>query len=995
MRETSFRDFIVLLAKNAEVEISATKPSLSSKSIHLPSEFKVVSPGSVTLASTDALKRIFEAWGTEFEKKHSLARADNIRYCSLFKSVNIKAKTRPYEARDDPLSSEPMQNPLSFYSWLPSPGKKVEVFDNDIQLLERFSRVSLRTLNFVEVSIQAWHKLRMDRSTVDVIMKRMTYAVKALMQLQTCATNSIIQLRRDHFLLKVKGVSHEHKQLLRHAPILGQKKLFPDELLSKINKANKDSVQEKALLRVVSGGFTKKQDQSKPQKQGTPKSTTKSAEKQSNWLVDCSDSDSVSTSSCSNHVLESVAVTNIVSSSPRVVSQAMPTNLIKYDWTEERAAITVMNSTPVGGRLKLKWQNWKQFGASKKIVRWLRKGYMLPFNPGQETVAKAKFSRKSDPDLVAHYQKGSEKAIVLDMMIDTLLKKNVIVRMDTEEKGFFNLVFLRRKKAADSETRMEKRWRLILDVSKLNVFLRVKHFTMETAEKIRKEVTPNTWATSVDLTDAYHHLPIHPHFQNFLAFEVAGVNYKYVACPFGLSPIPQVFTEVMTSIKTHMRENTDSLVFQYIDDWLLIAKTPQLVLKDTIKFVQLCIELGVIVNPDKSQLEPTQTLDHLGYSWDFKLAQISVPAKKVVEISDLCDSMLDSNHVRVANIESLQGKFISVEKAVPYGRIHYRNFQKEVVRHVRKGRNHRKLLLSANAKEDLKWWSKSSHVNSPCPCHRPSPETIVTTDASLTGWGIVLGSQNWRGTWNGHEKRKHINELELLTVLKALRLVILLVKGDHVQFLIDNRTACCYINKQGGTKSVRMNTIARRVWLLAESHKLHVSAVFIKGQNNVIADMLSRRDQVLKAEWMLAPETFKWVVNHSPWDEPTVDLFANSMTHQLKKYMSPCPDGQAMAIDALISPWPVKETLYAFPPTTIMVRVLEKIQLEKPQKLLLLAPFWPTTTWFSSLKNMSRSWTRIPLSVLKLLQPHTGYAHQNPDSICLVLWLIQFPDSQL
>ena len=102
VRETSFRSFIVLLAKNAEVEISATKPSLSSKSIHLPSEFKVVSPGSVTLASTDALKRIFEAWGTEFEKKHSLARADNIRYYSLFKSVNIKAKTRPYEARDDP-----------------------------------------------------------------------------------------------------------------------------------------------------------------------------------------------------------------------------------------------------------------------------------------------------------------------------------------------------------------------------------------------------------------------------------------------------------------------------------------------------------------------------------------------------------------------------------------------------------------------------------------------------------------------------------------------------------------------------------------------------------------------------------------------------------------------------------------------------------------------------------------------------------------------------
>ena len=84
--------------------------------------------------------------------------------------------------------------------------------------------------------------------------------------------------------------------------------------------------------------------------------------------------------------------------------------------------------------MKLKWQNWKQFGTSKKIVHCLRKGYMFPFNPGQETVAKVKFSRKSDSDLVAHYQTGSEK--VLDMMMDTLLKTNVIVRINTEEKGF-------------------------------------------------------------------------------------------------------------------------------------------------------------------------------------------------------------------------------------------------------------------------------------------------------------------------------------------------------------------------------------------------------------------------------------------------------------------------------------------------------------------------------------------------------------------------------
>ena len=72
-----------------------------------------------------------------------------------------------------------------------------------------------------------------------------------------------------------------------------------------------------------------------------------------------------------------------------------------------------------------------------------------------------------------------------------------------------------------------------------------------------------------------------------------------------------------------------------------------------------------------------------------------------------------------------------------------------------------------------------------------NPKIVVTTDASLKGWGIVLGSQKWSGTWSGHEKLKHINELELLTVLKALRMISSQIKGEHIQFLIDNRTACC------------------------------------------------------------------------------------------------------------------------------------------------------------------------------------------------------------
>ena len=34
---------------------------------------------------------------------------------------------------------------------------------------------------------------------------------------------------------------------------------------------------------------------------------------------------------------------------------------------------------PVGGRLRFFWRTWQTFGASHRVVRWLRFGYPLPF----------------------------------------------------------------------------------------------------------------------------------------------------------------------------------------------------------------------------------------------------------------------------------------------------------------------------------------------------------------------------------------------------------------------------------------------------------------------------------------------------------------------------------------------------------------------------------------------------------------------------------------
>ena len=53
------------------------------------------------------------------------------------------------------------------------------------------------------------------------------------------------------------------------------------------------------------------------------------------------------------------------------------------------------------------------------------------------------------------------------------------------------------------------------DLSMLNNHLHVPTFKMETAESIRKSIRKGEWVTSIDLTDAYFHVPMSQIFKKF------------------------------------------------------------------------------------------------------------------------------------------------------------------------------------------------------------------------------------------------------------------------------------------------------------------------------------------------------------------------------------------------------------------------------------------------------------------------------------------------
>ena len=92
---------------------------------------------------------------------------------------------------------------------------------------------------------------------------------------------------------------------------------------------------------------------------------------------------------------------------------------------------------------------------------------------------------------------------------------------------------------------------------------------------------------------------------------------------------------------------------------------------------------------------------------------------------------------------------------------------------------------------------------------------------------------------------------------------------------------------------------------------LHLS--FLPGNYNVRADQLSR-GVTISTEWSISDTDYKTLLHLAEF-EPRIDLFATGLNSRCKKYISPCPNPHAVAIDAFDHCWDKWRMLYLFPPT--------------------------------------------------------------------------------
>jgi hypothetical protein len=243
------------------------------------------------------------------------------------------------------------------------------------------------------------------------------------------------------------------------------------------------------------------------------------------------------------------------------------------------------------------------------------------------------------------------------------------------------------------------------------------------------------------------------------------------------------------------------------------------------------------------------------------------------------------------------------------------------------------------------------------------------------------------GRWSPLEAQNSINVLEMWAVERALKEFQHMLIEQNVQILSDNTTVVSYIGKQGGTKNYNLYVQVKKILVWCQTKGISLSARHIPGNRNVLADRLSRPGLAISTEWKLDPLIFREITRQTWY--PLVDLFATRWNNQVPQFVSPFPDKKALATDALDLDWNLLERPYLFPPTAIIQKCLEKIEMSSNLFLAIL-PVWPNRVWYPLLMKLVVD-PPIMLPVTRdLLTQGLGQRnlkrHNRPDTMRLAAW---------
>ena len=305
----------------------------------------------------------------------------------------------------------------------------------------------------------------------------------------------------------------------------------------------------------------------------------------------------------------------------------------------------------MGGRLAHFAEKWEEITDNKWVFSIVRNGFRIPFIkiPPLSSVP-IRMSQSSSPFLREE--------------IENLLNKRAVERVQNPgTPGFYSRIFLVPKKNG--------KFCLILDLSLLNRYIEKQAFKMKTVKLIRQAMRLNDWAVSIDLTDAYLHVPIHRQSRKSLRTQRSSISL------FG--PTVRNVPKSVNFLETNGRYCSFSTPTCHISFSIPRRLADKKSDSQPSDYSKICIQtiqsLGFLPNLKKSDLFPAQKFTFIGMEFLTQQNLVRVPADRVQNLILTIKKIMSAKHVSARTFLSLLGKLSAAADLVILGRLHLRPLQ--------------------------------------------------------------------------------------------------------------------------------------------------------------------------------------------------------------------------------------------------------------------------------------------------------------------------------
>ena len=373
-----------------------------------------------------------------------------------------------------------------------------------------------------------------------------------------------------------------------------------------------------------------------------------------------------------------------------------------------------------------------------------------------------------------------------------------------------------------------------------------------------------------------------------------------------------------------------------------------MVRKQLATMLQDLSDSGMVVNHKKSTLEPTQEVEHLGFSLDLKRGLLQVPQEKLKTIRRELEKILTHSEMTCRKMAAILGATRAFLMAMPF----LRGFTDQLVQFVNQ-QQHRgwdqKLSLPWELQQQVKemnhvmeQWKGRSFLGK-------IPVRELHSDSSQEAWaGVDITSGTTIQEFWRNKSGLHINVKELEAAINTVK--SLAKKKEHVSLKVDNSVTFAYLSKGGG-RIPSLNKQIRPFLTWCMEHQITLDIQLIKSADD-LADGPSRMRQD-HGYYTLNRHLFEEVLSrfHS-WVCPDVDMFASPGNHQLRKFVSRQPHWQALEVDALKCPFEGSTHCYANPPWKVIGKWLHRLRQNPHLNCLMITPYWVSSAWWPLLLKL-------------------------------------------